>query len=1149
LGDDAGDAVWELPGSIPSSILSALGQAVIGTDLHGLVRYWNDAARGLYKFAADEVIGRPLVEVIAPPGGEQLLREWSARLIAGDSYAGDWQVRDKTGRVFTTYVTLSPIRGPRDRVIGCVGLSHDVSVQREADVRARSLAAIVDGSDAAIIEAGPDRRIRSANPAVERLFGYPPQELIGRDVGVLVPEDGSADLADAVESVLAGRQVGLRPTRWRRKDGTLIDTTLRLSPVRDASGVIVGVSATTRDVSSEVATRVALEASERRYRSRFDNADMPQAFTDLEGRVTDLNEALCRLLGQRREECVGKQLRSLSHPTDRGVADQRLAAVAAGEVEADTYERVLARGDGWPLPVQVHATLVRQADGAPDCVAAFVQDLTALRDAESTLARREAKLEVFALRSSEWVLVLDSSGTLQYVSPSVGRLFGHDPEAITGQSGSDFMHPEDVAAARRGFDAVAATPGSSQTAEFRVIDADGRWHWVEQTFTNCADDADIGGDVCNGRDITARVVAEHALRGSEARYRAIAETAQEGIWAFDPSGRTLFANRKLADILGVSLPAVYQRPVLDLMNPHDLASTTEFFGGAICSAGELELPYAHPDESTHVLRVSASPLRGDADVVGSLAMISDVTEARRLEHELRHQALHDDLTGLPNRSLLTDRLEQAVSRLARREGGPVAVLFADLDHFKLVNDSWGHAVGDELLVRVGARLAGALRPGDSIARFGGDEFVVVCEQTSEVEACALASHLLATLAAPFDVAGKRVHINASIGIAVSPPQPASELLRFADAAMHDAKTRGRGRSSTFDAARAKESADRFQLSNDLRDALSDGDLTLHYQPIVELATGRVIGAEALARWQHPTRGYVSPAMFVGVAEMTGLANSLDRWAIEQACRDYASLADAFVGQPRIAVNISARHLTDPDFEGMVLSAVTASGVLRGGLVLEITENVMMDDPVHSAALLERLESRGIDATIDDFGTGYSSFSYLSRLPVKSMKIDRTFIEQIADDDDALAIAGSMIDLARMMDMTSVAEGVESVEQAAVLRQLGCVAAQGYLWSPAVPPADLVARLGALEGGHFDVVPGPAAVPPRSGARRDLVTDEHGLQRLMRLHRDGASLATIAAALNSMGYRTPRGLRWHSASVARVISDVAYPDLWSPTKEN
>jgi predicted signal transduction protein with EAL and GGDEF domain len=451
-------------------------------------------------------------------------------------------------------------------------------------------------------------------------------------------------------------------------------------------------------------------------------------------------------------------------------------------------------------------------------------------------------------------------------------------------------------------------------------------------------------------------------------------------------------------------------------------------------------------------------------------------------------------------------------------------------------------VGDQLLVSVAARLLSALRPGDSIARFAGDAFVVVCEETNEQEAHELAAQLLAALAAPFDLDDQRVYIGASIGIALSPPQPASDLLRFAGAAMHDAKARGRGRAHVFDAALAEESRDRLELSNDLREAMSRDQLALHYQPVVELATGRMLAVEALARWHHPTRGDVPAAHLVHVAEVTGLAASLDKWAVERACRDFSQLIPAFGGHPRIAVNISAGHLADSDFEGSVLSAVAAHGLGDGGLALEITESVLMQDPVLAGAILRRLRDRGVDSFIDDFGTGYSSLAYLSRLPVTTVKIDRTFIERMPRDSEALAIVASMVDLARTMQMTTIAEGVETVEQAGLLHALGCTAAQGFLWSPAVLPSELIDVVKGLEDGRFDVPPRAATTGLATRDSRQLVNDTHGLHVLLRLHGEGASLFTIVDVLNGSGYQAPHGARWQRETVAQVISHIAYPDL-------
>ena len=382
----------------------------------------------------------------------------------------------------------------------------------------------------------------------------------------------------------------------------------------------------------------------------------------------------------------------------------------------------------------------------------------------------------------------------------------------------------------------------------------------------------------------------------------------------------------------------------------------------------------------------------------------------------------------------------------------MAVLFADLDQFKLVNDSWGHAAGDELLVSVATRLLAALRPGDSVARFGGDEFVVVCEDADEQTARDLAAQLW-----------RRWRRRSRSAVSVCTSAPASVSLFhhriprpscFASRTLPctTPRTGGQGRIHVFDAALAEASTDRLGLSNDLREALSRDLLDLHYQPIVELATGRVLGVEALARWAHPTRGPVSPARFVGVAELTGLANALDRWAVDRACRDYEILADAFGGQPWIAVNISAGHLADPDFEDMVLSYQRRTSCARAAWSWKSPRACswpILSTPVPCC------NGCGLGGTSRP--STISGRAIAAGLPwpptVTTLKIDRAFIARVTEEADALAITASMIDLARTMRMTTVAEGVETVQQATVLQRLGCPAGQGFLWMPPCHPTN------------------------------------------------------------------------------------------------
>ncbi|HEX8347075.1 MAG TPA: EAL domain-containing protein [Actinoplanes sp.] len=892
-------------------------------------------------------------------------------------------------------------------------------------------------------------------------------------VGDAAVVDGTGDAVLRPESGLSVLQAGLR-----RHDGPLDEVSLRLSPILDDAERLVGASAVAPDLPAAANPSVApVPPPDEPWYVHRDQNPLPHAVVSLDGRLTSVNDAFCRLFDRPRTELVGVD--ALRHPSND--MEDPLRAVLDGRREAQSWERILLRRDGAPIPALVHASLLRRADGTPDAATIFVLDTTRQQWAEGRLRRQEALFDALARRASDRAFVLDVAGLVRYVSPTLISPCGYPPGEMVGRIGWESAHPDDVAAVRRVFQKVIRT-GCTEVVTFRVADGAGQWCWVEAVFTNHLNDPQIAGVVCNRRDVTARMNAERALRDAEARYRIIAETAQEGVWTVDTNGRTRFANGKLADILGVSSDTVYAGSASEILSPHDPTFVEQRLSyQQERGIEQYELTYPHPDGQPRILRLSVNPLHGEAGQTGLLMMITDVTAARRAEAELRRRVLFDELTGLANRDLLLDRLEYTLARTGRRPA-TIAVLFADLDQFKLVNDSWGHGTGDRLLIQVARRLADAVRSSDTVGRFGGDEFVVICEDITEERAREVAGRLLDALAEPFEVDGQRVYVRASIGIALSPPGNAPELLRFAEAAMYEAKVRGRSRVQVFDVGLAERASERLELSNDLRDALARDELHLLYQPVVDLTTGRLLGVEALARWNHPRRGPVSPATFVDVAETTGLSTMLDRWVLRRVGRDALRLAPAMPSGMRIAVNISARHLADDDLEEAVLTTARSGPLVGGRLVLEITESAVMDSPERARLMLERLRDRNVETAIDDFGTGYSSLGYLRRLPVSILKIDRCFVQNIADDPDALAIAASIVEMARAVRLTTIAEGVETSEQLIVLRRLGCAAGQGFLWSPAVSPEALVQLMGRLPDGRFAVAT-EQPVPGELGRRR------------------------------------------------------------------
>jgi diguanylate cyclase (GGDEF)-like protein len=457
-----------------------------------------------------------------------------------------------------------------------------------------------------------------------------------------------------------------------------------------------------------------------------------------------------------------------------------------------------------------------------------------------------------------------------------------------------------------------------------------------------------------------------------------------------------------------------------------------------------------------------------ADLGSAFDQMADRLSAS--EHRLRHQAHYDELTGLPNRRLLLDRLGQALGR----HRGRVAVLFVDLDNFKVVNDSLGHAVGDRLLVAVAERVRSCLRPGDTAARLGGDEFVILLgDLDCDSQAADVAAGVVEALRDPIGIDERKMYISGSVGVALSSSnQDRPEmLLRNADVALYAAKAEGKARYAVFDAQMNAAALERLEMESDLREALARGDLRVHYQPIVSLKDSRLVGAEALVRWEHPGRGMVSPSEFIRVAEETGLIVPLGQWVLEQACRqardwqvrypEYANLA--------ISVNLSGRQLQHPALVEDIERAVRATGLKASSVQLEITESVTMRDAEATIRTLQALRGLGISLAIDDFGTGYSSLAYLKRFPVDTLKIDRAFVDGLGQDSHDTSIVRSIVALAQALDLSVTAEGVENPNQYEHLRYLGCHSGQGFLFSRAVSADDFecVLSSGVLPGSVWE----------------------------------------------------------------------------------
>ncbi len=555
------------------------------------------------------------------------------------------------------------------------------------------------------------------------------------------------------------------------------------------------------------------------------------------------------------------------------------------------------------------------------------------------------------------------------------------------------------------------------------------------------------------RDITERKRAEEALQDSEEKYRMLVETVQEGFGIIDAEEKITYCNAAYAAIFEMAPQELVGRSLLEFV---DEAGREEILSRtAPGGAGSYEITLRTEGGKSKDLSASATPVvDAEGRPQGAVHAVIDITERKRAEEQLAYMARYDHLTGLGNRVLFGDRLARALARADRNEK-LVALMVLDLDRFKAVNDTLGHEAGDELLKNTARRLSACVRETDTLARMGGDEFAIILEGLTEGQDAALvAQKIINSLTRPFDLDGHEVFITTSIGIAVSPPSPDEDLVRDADAAMYHAKQLGRNTYQFYTPEMNAQAHERLSLENSLRGALERDEFVLHYQPQVDLATGKIVGAEALLRWQ-PYSDLVQPQEFIHVLEESGLIVPVGEWVLRAACEQGKAWEMEGLPPLRVAVNLSSRQFKGGDLTGRLSRILDETGINPSSLELELTESLLMEDAPVSSAMLDELRVRlGLNLSIDDFGTGYSSLSYLKRFPLDALKVDRSFVRDIATDPNDAAIVASIINLAHNLQLRVIAEGVETEEQLDYLREHGCDLVQGFYFSEPVPAEEL-----------------------------------------------------------------------------------------------
>jgi diguanylate cyclase (GGDEF)-like protein/PAS domain S-box-containing protein len=625
-------------------------------------------------------------------------------------------------------------------------------------------------------------------------------------------------------------------------------------------------------------------------------------------------------------------------------------------------------------------------------------------------------------------------------------------------------HADDEQGLDRTFDAFTRAVDADRGAASGRADLAVREGLAGTTLALIAAAVTIG--VLFWRFTHVRQVAATALRRREAYFRALVQRSSDVVAIYAADGTVRYLSPGVEGLLGERPEAWVGHSVLELVHPDDRRRLGYTFARLQRQAGvvrRLELRLRHRDGGWRWVEAVGTNLLADPDVGGIVTNARDITERKRLGEELAHQAFHDRLTGLPNRALFLDRLEHALARAARGSD-PLAVLFLDLDGFKIVNDTLGHDQGDALLATVAGRLRGCVRPGDTVARLGGDEFTVLLEGANADAAVQVAERIARRLQLPIQLDGHELIVGTSVGLALraGPDDRPDELLRDADVAMYAAKQRGKGSYAIFEPRMRTRAWARLELEADLRRAVDRGEFRVHYQPIIELATGRVDGVEALVRWQHPERGLVLPAQFIPLAEETGLIVPIGHWVLREACRQVRTWQEGLpgVGPLMVGVNLSPRMLAQPSLVDDVARILGQTGLDPGCLKLEITEGVMMQEGEATLATLRHLKALGVQLAVDDFGTGYSSLAYLQRFPLDVLKIDRAFVGSLGEGAEGTVIARTVVALAKALGLAVTAEGIETAEQAEQLKELGADRGQGYHFARPQPAEALTTLLGS-----------------------------------------------------------------------------------------
>jgi diguanylate cyclase (GGDEF)-like protein/PAS domain S-box-containing protein len=893
------------------------------------------------------------------------------------------------------------------------------------------------------------------SPAFER-FGYPLEDwLEDPDIWVKVihPDDRDWVFRQTVASTESGEDVDYE-YRLYAADGSLHCVRDRGCLIRDEDGNVIYREGVMLDITGRKEAEDALRHSEERYRNLFENANDIIYVHDLNGNYISLNQAAQRVFGYSRDEALSLNMTSIVTPEHIEIARQKLREKLSGSTDQTAYEIDCFTKDGRRITLEINSTVIRK-NGDAIAVQGIARDITDRKVSEEALRESEERYRDLFENANDLIYTHDLRGNFTSLNRAGERLTGYTREEALGMNISQVVAPESLASARAMTVRKLASEPTPTTYETEIIAKDGRRVSLELSTGLILHKGTPIGVQGVGRDITERRRAEKELKASERRFRQLGEGIFHQVWTAEPNGWLDYVNARALEYFGRAAEELIKGGWREVVHPDDLeeclarwarsVKTGEFF--------EIEFRLRQHDGTYrwHKARANAGTDH-EGNITKWFGTNTDIDDQKQSEAKLNHFARHDPLTDLPNRAEFMTHLQSAIDRGRKNTSTRFAVLFLDLDRFKVINDSLGHIIGDKLLKAIAVRLNSLVRPGDVVARLGGDEFTILLNRTGgRDDVITVAERVQQALTAPFNIDSYEVYTSASIGILISDEimrQP-EDFLRDADAAMYRAKEAGKARYEIFDGDMHVRNLDLLRIETDLRHAVDREEFELLYQPIVDLAAGPISEFEALIRWRHPVDGLISPDEFIGVAEETGLIVPIGYWVLNEACRQVAQWQDEVKRPLSVSVNLSAKQLMHPSLVPRLRELMAEYKLDPRQLKLEVTESTVMEHSEGSLSILNQLAAMGISLSTDDFGTGYSSLSYLQRFPFERIKIDRSFIDKMIGDEKSAAIVKTILMLGENLEIDVVAEGVENERQLEELVSHGCRLGQGYLLSPPI----------------------------------------------------------------------------------------------------